>query len=61
MVAALDGDGQQLPLEASALDGYQIVNASGVALAIPVFWYWLRPATVRLQRAALDTWKLLEL
>jgi MFS transporter, PAT family, solute carrier family 33 (acetyl-CoA transportor), member 1 len=60
MVAALDGDDQRHSWETSAIDGYQIVNASGVALAVPVFWFWLRPTTVRLQRAALNSWKVHE-
>lgn len=39
IVAALDGDDQQLQplMKPSTVDGYQIVNASGVALAIPIF------------------------
>ena len=42
----------------SIIDGYQIVNASAVALAIPVFYFWLRPATFALQRAAVSGWRL---
>jgi MFS transporter, PAT family, solute carrier family 33 (acetyl-CoA transportor), member 1 len=60
MVAALDGDDQRHSWETSAIDEYQIVNASGVVLAVPVFWFWLRPTTVRLQRAALNSWKVHE-
>jgi MFS transporter, PAT family, solute carrier family 33 (acetyl-CoA transportor), member 1 len=64
LVAALDGvdDPQQHPPQPNSaenpIDGYQIVNALGVALAIPVFLFWLRPATLALQRAGSDTWKV---
>lgn len=44
--------------KSSIIDGYQIVNASAVALAIPVFYFWLRPATFALQRAAVSGWRL---
>lgn len=40
------------------LDGYQYVNAAGVLAALPLFWFFLRPATIWLQEQHKSVWRV---
>lgn len=38
--------------------GYQIVNVATVILAIPVYWFFLKPATLYLQTVDVLAWRI---
>ncbi|KAK9784945.1 hypothetical protein SCARD494_12354 [Seiridium cardinale] len=40
------------------IDGYQIVNAASVLLAIPIYWFFLRPTTLYLQNVDVSAWRV---
>jgi hypothetical protein len=40
------------------IDGYQIVNATTVVLAIPIYWFFLRSATLYLQTIDASAWRI---
>ncbi|KUJ11651.1 uncharacterized protein LY89DRAFT_688833 [Mollisia scopiformis] len=42
----------------SLIDGYQIVNATTVVLAVPIYWFFLRPATLYLQTIDASAWRI---
>jgi PAT family acetyl-CoA transporter-like MFS transporter 1 len=48
--------GEDLDLQPKLIDGYQIVNAVGVIIAIPVFYWFLIPATKLLQGIDREKW-----
>lgn len=52
--AAVEGDGPAKVV----IDGYQIVNLCSVLVAVPVFWFFLRPATMWLQETTRAEWRV---
>lgn len=40
------------------IDGYQVVNAMTVVLAIPIYWFFLKPATLHLQTIDASAWRV---
>ncbi|KAH9908279.1 acetyl-coenzyme A transporter 1-domain-containing protein [Xylariomycetidae sp. FL2044] len=57
MVGAIDGS-DDLTKPSPLIDGYQIVNAVAVLLAIPIYWFFLIPATKYLQTVELSVWRV---
>lgn len=56
-IGMIDGSGD-LTEPSALIDGYQIVNLTTVILAIPVYYYFLKPATVYLQTVDLFAWRI---
>jgi PAT family acetyl-CoA transporter-like MFS transporter 1 len=56
-IGMIDG-GENLTKRSSLIDGYQIVNVTAVALAIPIYWFFLRPATHYLQTIDVSEWRV---
>jgi len=57
MVGFIDG-GEDLKGLHPLIDGYQVVNAVSVLVAIPIYWFFLRPATEKLQTVELSVWRV---
>lgn len=56
-VGLIDGS-DDLTKPSALINGYQIVNLTTVVLAIPIYWYFLKPATLYLQTVDLFAWRI---
>jgi PAT family acetyl-CoA transporter-like MFS transporter 1 len=56
-IGMIDGS-DDLTKPSPLIDGYQIVNLTTVILAIPVYWFFLRPATLYLQTVDVFAWRI---
>jgi MFS transporter, PAT family, solute carrier family 33 (acetyl-CoA transportor), member 1 len=55
MIGTIDGS-EDLTAHSKLIDGYQIMNISSVILAIPIFWFFLKPATMYLETINVSAW-----
>jgi PAT family acetyl-CoA transporter-like MFS transporter 1 len=56
-IGIIDGN-DDLTKPSPLIDGYQIVNVTTVVLAIPIYWFFLRPATLYLQTIDASAWRI---
>lgn len=56
-IGMIDGT-DDLTKPSPLIDGYQIVNATTVVLAIPIYWFFLGPATLYLQTIDASAWRI---
>lgn len=56
-IGMIDGT-DDLTKPSPLIDGYQIVNITTVILAIPVYWFFLKPATLYLQTIDAMAWRI---
>ncbi|PMD58837.1 uncharacterized protein K444DRAFT_562775 [Hyaloscypha bicolor E] len=56
-IGMIDGS-DDLTKPSPLIDGYQIVNVTTVILSIPIYWFFLRPATLYLQTIDVSAWRI---
>lgn len=56
-IGMIDGT-DDLTKPSPLIDGYQMVNLATVVLAIPVYWFFLKPATLFLQTVDVSAWRI---
>ncbi|RDW72871.1 hypothetical protein BP6252_06778 [Coleophoma cylindrospora] len=56
-IGMIDGN-DDLTKPSPLIDGYQIVNLTTVILAIPIYWFFLKPATLHLETIDASAWRI---
>ncbi|KAH8886524.1 hypothetical protein GQ53DRAFT_750544 [Thozetella sp. PMI_491] len=56
-IGMIDGS-EDLTKPSPLIDGYQIVNAAAVVLAVPIYLLFLKPATLYLQSIDVSAWRI---
>lgn len=56
-IGMIDGT-DDLTKPSPLIDGYQMVNLTTVVLSIPVYWFFLKPATLFLQTVDVSAWRI---